>query len=229
MSGRGCVAVAATPALIILAPIAAVRRALAVRRRGSTLRAVVTRSRDAAVAILAVEFDLPTARFGEVAQAIAGVAGAVAAGSGSVVGRVGLHADEEPSLTAFAPRRDPVAGRMLDDLMAGEAHRIPVVWFLLAPGCHLAAAIDPFAAFDGSSQEITGVLATGKAAAALRVEVAHGKTASRLRLAAYGPGRVVRGWLAVARPELRRLTGWESARAAAASPPSATVKTRFHR
>jgi hypothetical protein len=193
------------------------------------LRVALRLTRVDSVPVVEATLDLPSSRFAEVAAALAGVAAGRAASLGAPLGCVAVRQGEEPSLTAIAARRDLVGERMLRDLMAGEAHRVPTLWLVLNKGTFLAEVIDPYATFAGTHAAIAGLVGAGRAVAALRVETVHGPAASEIRIRAYGPCRVVLGWLRAARAELRRLPGWESARAAAATAPRTTVKTRFQR
>ena len=209
---RGCVAIASLPLLAVTAPIVALRRNAAVRRRGERLPVILSRASFGELARVRCELDVPGGRLAEIAEALSGVVAEAAATLALTVGCVGIVPGEEPVLVALAPQRDLVAGRVRWALTAGDAHRFPQLWLALPPGTYLAQVVDPYAPFSAGEGVILGLLRQGRVAHALLTEVFPGPVSVRIVLSLYASRPFLRTLFSMARNELGVIPGWSAAR-----------------
>jgi hypothetical protein len=200
------------PFLSVAAPVVALLRRAALRRRGHTLLVKVRRAPLGGLARLRCELDVPLARLAEVARTVSGVVAEGASRIGRTVGCVGIVAGEEPVLVALAPRRDLVAARVLAALSGGESQRRPELWLTLPPGAYLGSVVDPYAPFEAGEAAILGLLRDRGAGHALLAEVIVGQASARIVLTLYAPRPDLRKLFTVARSALADLPGWAAMR-----------------
>lgn len=206
---QGCLAVAAVPVLAVLAPIVALQRRAAQRRRGGAVRVRVERSHAGAVVCVRCELDIPVARVHEIVTALAAAFGDAAVAAATTIGCAGIAPGEEPVLTALPPRRDAVAERVVLELTMGEAHRRPQLWLALAPAVFLAEIVEPLGARAPSLEDIATVLTGGRASRAVLTAVTAGRISTRITLTLLGARRQVLALLSFGRRSLSGLDGWE--------------------
>jgi hypothetical protein len=209
---RGCLAVASLPFLAVTAPIVALRRHAAVRRRGARVLLALARTSFGELGRVRCELDVPGRRLAEIVEALSGVVAEAAATVALTVGCVGIVPDEEPVLVALAPQRDLVAGRIRWALGAGDAHRLPQLWLTLARGTYLAQVVDPYVPFLADEGVILGLLRQGRVAHALLTEVFPDPVSVRIVLSLYAPRPFLRTLFSMARRELGGLPGLSAAR-----------------
>jgi len=186
----------------------ALLRHAALRRRGDTLIASVSRTPLGELASLRCELDVPLGRLAEVSGAISGLVGEGASLLGRTVGCVGIVPGEEPFLVALAPRRDTVAARVRTSLASGDAHRHPELWLALPPGVFLGEVVDAYTPFPGDEGAIVRLLRDRGVGQALLTEVVAGAASARIVLTLYGTRADLRKLLTLAKSALGGLSGW---------------------
>ena len=228
---RGCLAVAAVPALAVLAPAVAWRQRRLVRRRGQEVVVTgLTRRHHAGLSELRCVVDVPFQRLVAVAEALAGAAGEVAEGLGCDLGVVGIVDREEPLLTTLRPRRGDVAERFVRNLLAGVHHRHPHLWLVLTPGCYLAETLDPYRPFLVTSGGLPSPLRRpGAVRAGLLVTREDDAASCRLEMTLYAPVSESRRIVAAVRRSLVDVVGGRAASQRPARPPSTTENSRLQR
>jgi len=209
---RGCLVLASLPILAVTAPIVALKRNAAVRRRGERLLVALSRASFGELGRVRCELDVPGRRLAEVAEGLSGVVAEAAAALALTVGCVGIVPEEEPVLVALAPLRDLVAGRVRWALGAGDAHRFPQLWVTLPSGTYLAQVVDPYVPFPVDEGVILGLLRQGRVAHALLTEVFPDPVRVRIVLSLYAPRPLLRTLFRMARKRLDVLPGWSTAR-----------------
>jgi len=228
---RGCLAAAAVPALAVLAPAVAWQRRRLVRRRGRhvVLEGPARRHHVGLVEMWCI-LDVPFARLGTVVEALGGAAGEIAERLGCDLGVVGVIVGEEPLLTTLRPRQGDVAERFVRNLLAGESHRRPHLWLVLAPGSYLAEAVDPYRPLRLVAGELPSPLRQpALIRAGMLVTRQDGPAACRLELRLYGPVSELRWIVAASRPWLADVVDRRAASQMPARPPSRTEKSRLQR
>ena len=211
-AGHGCLALAALPLLVIVAPITAHRRRAASRRRGSDIEVRWRRRRDEHLLSLGFEIDVPAPRWAEVTDALAGAIAEAAAAAGTTLGCVGIVEGEEPILIALAPRRDVVGEHATVVLTSRPPHRHPQLWLTLPPGAYLAGIVDPYTPFRMTRGWLAGMLASGAAWSAVAFEVADAGVSTRVEVELYGAPPDLRRFLKLSRSSLATLPGWRASR-----------------
>lgn len=221
-------ALVAAPLLVVGAPVAALFRHVAVRRRGHAILVRLSRMRSSGIPGLAVRVDSPWHRLDEVAVALARAAAEVAAGLGLHVGVATGPDGEEPALFTLAPRRDLVADRFRRDLLAGPAHAHPSLWLALAPGTFLATVVDPFTPAAMTGARAADAVAGGRCGLAAAVRRSDRADSVLIRVEIYGSAGRVREVSRLSRGALSGLPGWESARNAPPPRPKRMLNPRLH-
>jgi hypothetical protein len=145
--------------------------------------------------------EVVTARFGQVITSI-----------GLTVGTVGVVPGEEPVLTAFAPRLDLVAPRIRDALGGGRAHRRRYLWLPLPDGTYLASVVDPFLPFEGSAEEVAGLVRAGLVAHAFSGQMKVEPAGVRLELDVYARRSDLKKLLSLVRSGVEEGAGGQEAR-----------------
>ncbi|MFZ5788399.1 MAG: hypothetical protein ACOY3Y_18335, partial [Acidobacteriota bacterium] len=209
---NGCVAIAAAPLLFAVAPIAALVRRAAVRRRGMSVLARVSRTTTAGVPGVATLVGVPWSRLNEVSEAMARAAAEVAATIDSHIGVATGRDGEEPALFTLAPRRDLVADRFRRDMRAGPAHAAPSLWLALFRGTFLAGVIDPYAPAELTGRCAARLVADERCRFAAAVRRRDAVEEVEFQVEVYGSAEDVREFLRASRVELSGLPGWESRR-----------------
>jgi hypothetical protein len=215
--------------LAALNPFAAAGRALRRRCRGDALRLTLHHRRRNGVSVVLAELAAPLGRTGELAAAVATVAGDVAVRCGRTVGTVGIAPDEEPLLVARAPRRDLVAEAFERALLTHSARLSPVLWVALERSHYLAEVAPPYTPYQFDEQALLGHVSGGTVRLAVLVSPSWDAAEWRLRLTVYGFSPDVRAALSAARKALKLLPRWERSREAAPAPPSSVRMARLHR
>ncbi len=206
---RGCLAVVSLPAVLVGGTVAMVRRSVRVRRRGSTLRARVSRRAGNPARVLCT-LGVPSGRVAEVAVALATGVAEAAAAAGLHLGMVTAVPDEDPVLVTVAPRRDLVADRVERSILVGASRLHPHAWLTLSPGTYLAQAVPPFEPFPATPDRLAALVSRGRCRHALLVEIRPGDVEWRVSLTLLAAPAEARSAVNLARRALARLPGWSS-------------------
>jgi len=182
------------PLVLAARPVVAWRQRRAKRLGAGRILVSWSRSNLDKIIRLCCTIEAPRARAGEALDVITAQLAGIIASIGMTVGVVGVVAGEEPVLTAFAPMRDLIAPRIRDALGGGTAHLRRHLWLTLPGGTYLASVVNPYLPFEGSAEEVAGLLRAGLVAQAFSGRMKVGPAGARFELDAYAR-----------RPDLRKL------------------------